>query len=76
MGLAALVERERHRKVSLSGPRPASWYEIDITSFVRNEIDAGRTAVTFVIRSPSGGPYMVFNSKEANTGAPVLFVQY
>ncbi|HZG52198.1 MAG TPA: carboxypeptidase regulatory-like domain-containing protein, partial [Pyrinomonadaceae bacterium] len=54
----------------------AAWYEWDVTDYVRAELGAGRSAVSFALKSTAATSYQVtFNSREAaGTNAPRLVV--
>ncbi|HYP01449.1 MAG TPA: DNRLRE domain-containing protein, partial [Pyrinomonadaceae bacterium] len=54
----------------------AAWYEWDVTDYVRGELGAGRSTVSFVLKSNATTSYqVVFNSREAaGTNAPRLVV--
>jgi hypothetical protein len=53
-----------------------AWYEWDVTDYVRAELSAGRSAVSFALKSTAATNYQVtFNSREAaGTSAPRLVV--
>jgi glucose/arabinose dehydrogenase len=52
-----------------------TWHEWDVTSYVREERAAGRTAVGFVLLSvASTSPYAGFSSRNAASNRPELFV--
>lgn len=56
------------RMVNINGT-VAAWYEWDVTDYVRAELAAGRSVVSFVLKSTATTNYQVtFNSREA-TGA-------
>ncbi|MGB7156792.1 MAG: PQQ-dependent sugar dehydrogenase [Tepidisphaeraceae bacterium] len=68
-GGAALATR------TISGSAGA-WYEFDLTAFLQAEKAAGRNEVTLVIKTQSNSnPMAQFNSGEASTNGPELFVQ-
>lgn len=53
----------------------SKWYEIDLTSYVKSQIAAGKTAVAFALKSlASSGPVPTFVSGEGGSNAPQLVV--
>jgi hypothetical protein len=53
----------------------SAWYEFDVTTYVRNELAAGRTAVAFALVSPtSTSPYARLRSREAAANRPELLL--
>jgi hypothetical protein len=63
------------RTVNVVGTTGA-WYEWDVTDYVRAELSAGRSTVSFALKSTAATSYQVtFNSREAaGTSAPRLVV--
>ncbi|HEX8130025.1 MAG TPA: carboxypeptidase regulatory-like domain-containing protein [Pyrinomonadaceae bacterium] len=63
------------RTFNVSGTT-AAWYEWDVTDYVRAELSAGRSTVSFVLKSNATTNYQViFNSREAaGINAPRLVV--
>jgi hypothetical protein len=63
------------RTVNIVGTT-AAWYEWDVTDYVRAEVNAGRSVVSFALKSTATTSYQVsFNSREATgTNAPRLVV--
>lgn len=61
--------------INLSGTT-AKWYEWDVTDYVRNEVAAGRSVVSFVLKSTSTTTYQAtFNSRQATgSNAPRLAI--
>jgi hypothetical protein len=63
------------RSVNVVGTT-AAWYEWDVTDYVRSELGAGRSTVSFVLKSTATTNYQAtFNSREATgANAPRLVV--
>jgi PKD repeat protein len=60
--------------VTVSGTT-SKWYELDLTSFLKTELTAGRKVVTLVLRNPTASTAAAtFNSDEASTNKPALLV--
>lgn len=52
-----------------------AWHEWDITTYVRNEINAGRTRISLVLKNPSVTSYQAtFNARQATTNQPQLVI--
>ena len=59
---------------TVTGTTP-KWYELDVTSFLKAAKTAGRTSVTFIIRSTqTTNATCAFNSDDAATNRPQLVV--
>jgi hypothetical protein len=57
------------RGVGTVSGRTGTWYEVDLTSFLKAERAAGRNAVTLVLRATAASPAAIlFNSDEAASG--------
>jgi endoglucanase len=53
----------------------SKWHEIDLTSYVKSQLSAGKTAVAFALKSlASSGPVPTFVSGEGGSNAPQLVV--
>jgi hypothetical protein len=53
-----------------------TWYEFDVTSYLKQQKAAGATAVSFVLKSTiTSEGYAGFNSDEAASNRPQLVVQ-
>jgi hypothetical protein len=53
----------------------SSWFEVDVTSYVRNEQQAGRRLVSLALQCPAGSVERLdLNSREASSNRPELVV--
>jgi hypothetical protein len=54
------------------------WYELDVTSYVRSELQAGRSTLSLMIAIPvlNTKTYPTFNSREALTNRPEIVVTF
>jgi hypothetical protein len=51
----------------------AQWYEVDLTSFLKAELAAGRTKVTLVLKAPStSNPWAIFGTDDSASGPQVV----
>jgi hypothetical protein len=49
------------------------WYEFDVTSYIQSEKSAGRSVVSFALKSlAASSPYVIFSSREATNQKPQL----
>jgi hypothetical protein len=60
--------------VSLTGTTYA-WYEIDVTSYIKSELAAGRTVISIALHDgASSTPNLRINSRESTTNKPELLI--
>lgn len=54
------------------------WYELDVTSYVRSELQAGRSTISLMLAIPvlNTKTYPTFNSREALTNRPEIVVTF
>jgi hypothetical protein len=51
----------------------AQWYEVDLTTFLKAELAAGRKKVTLVLKAPStSNPWAIFGSDDSGSGPQIV----
>src|SRR6185436_15809474 len=80
-GAGGITWNNRPTAVALSGATaninsttPAT-YDLDVTTYVRNEKNAGRNLISLAVRNPSSSTvFVMLNSREAAANKPQLIV--
>jgi hypothetical protein len=62
-----------HGSVTVTGTA-ATWYEVDLTSFIQAEIAAGRTFVTLVLKNPVTSAAQTVIASDETVNGPQLVV--